>query len=615
MSNEVQDVTYTEVPPLVDEGPLPSQTRSGAKTKHSDILHAQAKKRMNAVLEAVQAGVPLKEAVASVGVIYPTYEKWRKRDRAFAAQMDVIRAGAGADAVGWEGSIAQFFSHWFFLPPADFHMVFINEMEQCPPGHIVMCLMPPEHAKTTTFENYASRKLALSPEWRSTVASENITIARKIVGRIKNRLGLDGPFPAFVRKFGPFAPQTGSARRGAQPWGEQYFNVYKKGSQDERDYNMQALGRGSSIVSTRTDHLHCDDLQSTKTQTQTDEIEEWFRQDALSRPGTKGITTIAGTRVCEDDIYERLAADDDLGGIMKVIRFPAIITDQITGEQRPLWPDQYSLDSLDMQRRKVGQDAWDRNYMQNPGASKKSGGAFDTELLDPCKRPLMSLNHRVGQINANTHNDRIVYVGLDPALGGKNCCIACEVAPDGKLIVRKILEHIGFERNTQIMSALGDVVNWCNQTGRVTDVVIEEMNFQKGLVTDERLMEMRNQLGFNVSGHRTGWNKYDENIGVASMAESFRREEILLPWAEDPLTRQQIGELIRQLKAWKPMARGNKLRQDMVMALWFVWILWRTRYKGVVTGDSSGAEGWKRQGVSWGASQSGLILPPGARLR
>lgn len=612
MSDTADDVTYTEIPGLPPEPPMPSKHKSASKVKYADLLHARANQRKEQVLAEIAAGVPLKEAVNNAGVTFSAYEKWRQFDRAFAARMDVARAGVGGDVVDWEGSIAQFFSHWFFMPPADFHMVFINEIEACPPGHIVMCLMPPEHAKTTTFENYASRRLALTPEWRSTVASENITIARKIVGRVKNRLGLDGPFPAFVRKFGPFAPQTGSARRGAQPWGEQYFNVYKKGSQDERDYNMQALGRGSSIVSTRTDHLHCDDLQSTKTQNATDEIEEWFRQDALSRPGTKGITTIAGTRVCEDDIYERLADDEELSGIMKVIRFPAIITDQLTGEQRPLWPDQYSMESLDMQRRKVGADAWDRNYMQNPGASKKRGGAFDEELLGPCKRPLMSLNHRVGQINDNSHTDRIVYVGLDPALGGKNCCIACEVTPDGKLIVRRILEHVGLERNTQIMGALADVVNWCNTTGRTTDVVIEEMNFQKGLVTDERLMEMRQRMGFNVSGHRTGWNKYDENIGVASMAESFQREEILLPWAEDPLTRQMIGELVRQLKAWKPMARGNKLRQDMVMALWFVWILWRTRYKGVVDPTNGGAEGWKRQGVSWGATNSGLILPVGA---
>jgi hypothetical protein len=580
---------------------------------YADVLHEQSTKRKDQVLREVTDGVPLKEAVANAGVTYGTYEKWRKRDRAFAAQLDVARVGIGADVVGSSESIASFFANWFFMPPAWCHMQMINEMESCPPGHIAMFLMPPEHAKTTTYENYASRKLALVPEWRSTVASENITIARKIVSRVKNRLELSGPFPKFVRKFGPFAPQTGSARRGAQPWGESYFNVYKKGAHDERDYNMMALGRGSSIVSTRTDHLHCDDLQSTKTQNQTNEIEEWFRQDALSRPGTTGITTLAGTRVCEDDIYERLADDEELGGIMKVIRFPAIVTDQLTGEQRPLWPEKYTLDSLDMQRRKVGQEAWDRNYMQAPGASRKAGGAFHDDILERCKRPLMSLNHRLGQWDVQVP-DRIAYAGLDPALGGRNCILLCEVTPAGQLVVRRIREVVGLERNSQIMAELEDVVTWGNKSGRVTDVVIEQMNFQKGLVTDERLMALKHLHGFNVSGHLTGWNKYDENIGVASMAESFIQEQILLPWADDALTRNMIGELVRQLKAWKPKARGNKLRQDMVMALWFVWILWRTRYK-VAAAPSSGDGGWKREGLSSTTTPSGLILPPGVRLR
>jgi hypothetical protein len=45
------------------------------------------------------------------------------------------------------------------------------------------------------------------------------------------------------------------------------------------------------------------------------------------------------------------------------------------------------------------------------------------------------------------------------------------VLPEGKLVVRRIREDIGFERNEQIMSALRSVVGWCNMTGQVTDVV------------------------------------------------------------------------------------------------------------------------------------------------
>jgi hypothetical protein len=148
--------------------------------------------------------------------------------------------------------------------------------------------------------------------------------------------------------------------------------------------------------------------------------------------------------------------------------------------------------------------------------------------------------------------------------------------------------------------------------GRVSDVVIETMNFQKGLANDERLMDMQRHYGFAMRPHLTGINKYDDSIGVASMCGSFLRGEIVIPWADDPLTRTEMEELIRQLKAWKPGKRGNKLRQDRVMALWFVWILWRQRWK-MSDIPSADAAGFKRQGVPWGGTKTGLVMPVGAR--
>ena len=111
----------------------------------------------------------------------------------------------------------------------------------------------------------------------------------------------------------------------------------------------------------------------------------------------------------------------------------------------------------------------------------------------------------------------------------------------------------------------------------VSDVVIEAMVFQKGLSRDERLIEMTDKYGFRVREHLTGVNKYDETIGIPSMALSFMRGEIDIAYADDPVTRHQADELIRQLKSWRPLVKGTKLRQDRVMALWFIWILWRQR--------------------------------------
>jgi hypothetical protein len=578
------------------------RTLSPADARHQASMAKRAR-----VVELVKQGVPVIHAIRDpkVGVVYHTYEYWRRTDPIFRAQIDVARAGVDAVASEWTGSHAEFTAKWFGMQFSTFQALYLSELDAAPPGNIVMALWPPEHGKTTTFENYASEKLAIEPNFRMTVASESITIAKKIVGRIRNRMEPEGPFPAYVREFGPFRPPTGARDATvAQPWSSQYFNVYKKSTHDERDYSMMALGYGSSIVSTRCDHLHIDDLQSTKTKNDTDKMEEWLRQDALSRPGEYGKTSIAGTRVAEDDIYERLADDPELDGILKVLRFRAIMTDYSDPDnpkEVALWPERYDLDQLDRQRRKVGQEAWDRNYMQNPGASRKDA-TFQDEHIDPCKNHLISLHH-------NPTHGSVVYVALDPALGGLNCVMAAEVKPN-KLCIRAIREVGGLRANEQIMQELNAVVFRMNSTANVSDVVIEAMNFQKGLSRDERLMEMSRHYGFAMREHLTGWNKYDEDIGIASMVTSFVKGEIELPWADDDITRNEIGELIRQLKAWKPRKRGNKLRQDRVMALWFLWILWRSRYKAAPSTDA--AAQWTRN-VPWAGTKSGLIIPIGVK--
>ena len=586
----------------------------------------EGQERRKQIFDLVKSGVQIGDAIERVGISRHTYEDNRRRYPRWAAAVSEARMWAKAvgDSDDWDGSSEGFMSLYFGMPPTWFQILFLHELAKTPRGNILMVLWPPEHGKTTTFENWASMTLALNPPWRYLVASENQGIARKINARVMNRMSEHGPFPNYVAKFGPFVPQTGEGFAQQRfPWTDTRFKVHKARSSDERNYSMEAVGVGGSIVSARTDHLHVDDPQSTRTLGQTDKIVNWFRQDALSRPAESGITSVCGTRVGEGDFFEDLLDDPALEDILKVVRFPAIITDNETGEQKPLWEKQtledgspdpnspgHTLESLDRMRRKVGDDIWDRNWMQNPGASRKGKGTFTVDMVEVCQDPHRSLEHHVG--DEGEREGSIVYIGVDPALGGKNCIVAVELTPDHKMIVRKIREDIGFERNEQIMAALESVVRWCNLSGMVTDVVIEDKNFQLGLKNDERMQDMASNYGFSIRGHMTGWNKYDADIGVASMATSFIKNEIVLPWADDQMTRHEIGEMKRQLYAWKPGARGNKLRQDRVMALWFVWTLWRNRHKSLQGLGNHDSGGWKRQTGTWTMSDRGLIVPQGA---
>lgn len=586
----------------------------------NDKRYKEALERRLSIYSLMAKGMSAQAACEEVGIAYTTYKGYRKRHRVWAAKLDVARhahASNNETHLEWSG-LSAFCAKYFGLAPTWFQLMFLEELQKTPKGNILMVLWPPEHGKTTTFENWASYMLGpKDPTFRFLVASENQGIARKINGRVMNRMDPLGPFPNYVHEFGPFVPQTGGGQSTLrQPWTDTKFRVWRAKSSDERNYSMEAVGAGGSIVSARCDQLHVDDPQSTRTLGQTEKISTWFRQDALSRPAESGITSVVGTRVGEEDFFADLLDDGNLDDIMKVIRFPAIITDHDTGEQKPLWERDergygHTLESLDRMRRKVGDDIWDRNWMQNPGMSRSGKGTFTKIHVEACQDPERSLEHHVGDNGERA--DSVVYIGLDPALGSKNCVIACEVVPDeeigSKLLVRRIREDIGFERNEQIMQSLDSVIRWCNMTGRVTDVVIEDKNFQLGLKNDERMTEMSRRHGFQLRGHTTGWNKYDPDIGVASMATAFIKGEIILPWADDSLTQHEIGELKRQLYAWKPGVKGNKLRQDRVMALWFVWMLWQSRRKSLAGVGSSTESGFRRQTVGWRVNERGLIVP------
>lgn len=572
---------------------------------HKGFHEANAKRA--AVLDHLRRGASLGDAIKAAGMSQSGYKRNRERFREWAANVDLARTANRAQTGKYDGTRQGFVSHYFGMEYSWHHLVWVQRRIQLALGCILWSLWPPEHGKTTTFVNDACQTLAEDPHFRITIASEGVHISKKILKRIQHRMEPFGPTPNYVADFGPFAPQAGGGRQVGQPWTTEYFDVYKKSTHDEGDYSVAAIGWKTSIVSTRADQVHFDDLQSTKTLNETDRIEEWFRQDALTRSGEYGINTGANTRVGEDDIHSRIVNDEELisSGILDVLKFPAILTDPDTGAKRPLWPQKYSLEQLERMRIKAGVEAWDRNYMQEPGASTKDKRTFTAVDVDACKDQAHSLQH-------HPTTGSIMYIGLDPALGGKNCVMAFEILDTGKMLLRKIREREGLVRNEQIMAELEAVVRWCVDAGAlVTDVVIEAKNFQAGLSRDERLEEMRIKYGFQVQEHLTGLNKYDENIGVASMATSFVKREIVLPDAPDDLTRDAVRELRKQLLMWRPLVKGTKLRQDQVMAMWFVWILWRNRRKGESTRNQ--LKGIKRHAMPFTPTSSGLILPVGYR--
>lgn len=586
---------YVETPPVSVAG----------RHRH----YHEARERRLKFLERIKSGGSIDESCDAAGITKATYSSWRQRYREFAAEVDSARVYAEESTdIHWDGTPASFHAKFFGRKLTWFQLHCINLLDQIPLGHILLVLWPPDHGKTSTFEDHCNRKLALEPSFRTLVAGEGRSQAQKVLGAVMNRMDPMGPTPGYVARFGPFMPQS---TRSTQPWSDIRFRVWKARHADQREYSMEAFGITSkTMLSARTDLAHGDDIQSTESLGSTARRVEKLRQDFWSRAGAHGRKSLFGSRVGDGDVWDELFADDGFmaSAAVHMIKLRAIITDPNTHEVRALWPERYNLDQLEEQRVTGGSEPFDRNFMMAPGASTKGHRTFTREAVDLCKDGEISLTHRPTP-------GSICYIGLDPSIGGRNCVLAAEATGDNQLIVRVIREHTELFNNSQIMGEVRHAIEFCElDGGHVTDLVIEDKAFQKGLLQDEALITLRGEKHFSVSGHQTGWNKYDDDIGVPSMAESLIRREIVIPWADDDYTRAMSSELCRQLYSWKPGLRGTQLRQDMVMALWFVWILWRNRWKQPGQARKK-HDRMRRPGLPWSPTKSGLLVPQGGGLR
>jgi hypothetical protein len=165
-------------------------------------------------------------------------------------------------------------------------------------------------------------------------------------------------------------------------------------------------------------------------------------------------------------------------------------------------------------------------------------------------------------------------MGLDPALGGGNALTIVHPTPDKLFVVDCRIDY-GLSKTEEIL----DIVKWGAVTYRPSLLVVEIDSQQKGLGNDDRLKAMSQLSGFEVRPHRTQGIKRDEVFEVAAMNQSFIKQEISIPWADEN-ARKRMGPLVEQLRAWRPDIPTKKLRQDAVMSLWFTWRVWMsTRQK------------------------------------
>lgn len=533
----------------------------------ANIRHGEAAKRRAEFLRLMtEEPRKIEDICEIIGVTSRTYRNWRAEHPSFAAAVDVARGHAR----GYDEAVAKDFlkfrkaylksdTTWFQAQLAE-----AIQDDSAGGGSITLCLFPPEHGKTTLVEDFITWRLATDKNYRITYGSESQNHSRKALRRVRQRLEIGGPYPDMVADFGPFAPiGRNTDFRSAQPWGQDFFDIHGRQGGDERDYSMVALGFGSAVAGSRTDLLVGDDLVSMKNVAQSEKLLQTFRQDWLSRPGTKGRTVLVGTRVADGDLYD-LLEQEDLPDF--IVRFKAHDPTRIVQFDTPwLWPERYSEAEYTKMRKNVGESAWARNYQQAPRQAGDS--TFTEDLVAASENPLRSV------LMGAPREAQATLQGLDPGFG-TNAVITAAGNADKLWVLGCKVDH-GLASNQ-------DIFDVCEAQAREhqkpwapwVHIHIEDKAFQKGLLADAALKDLQTKYGITALGHTTDDTKYDLNIGIPAMARDFRRGVIELPGADDPDTILQMTTLKDELIRWRPHVKGTALKMDTVMALWFAWLWW-----------------------------------------
>jgi predicted phage terminase large subunit-like protein len=210
----------------------------------------------------------------------------------------------------------------------------------------------PRFAKTTTIEHAVAWLMFVKPGVKVVVVCCTATLAEQISRRIRS----------LVERLGIIIPRD---QRAVDAW------------ETSSGSSLRAIGAGGALVGVGADVLVCDDLipsmEAAQSQTQREQIEEWFETTALGRLEPGGSCLVCMHRYSPDDISGRLI---DRG-------WPSANVPALNAAGESSWPTRSSTDALRERQQEVGPIAFSALYQGTP--RPRGGSVFSREpvFYDP----------------------------------------------------------------------------------------------------------------------------------------------------------------------------------------------------------------------------------------
>jgi hypothetical protein len=382
-----------------------------------------------------------------------------------------------------------------------------------------------------------------------------------------------------IKAFGRFAPE----RVGETPWKPSRGELLILGRTREAksgQLSILARGAGQQILGTEATVVVLDDCTDRKTSESDTERERhinWVTEEVLSRlqPAVEGSpcghAVVVGQRVHLRDIYGYFEQQQGVKGKRKgrglwhVVKYPAVLRwpdeDPAHPEPLVLWPEQWSFEELMESYDRIGHDAFERMYQQNP---LPEGSAFvRPEWWERCRD-----YDRPGYVGMKQTEDNFFPIArvasIDPSPTKENGLVVADVVSLKDLFACAIIECKKWEGGSREFVS---EVERCIEFYDLDYVIIESSTMTKWFEKEPVYEKLRGQVRFLE--HHTGRNKGDEVLGVESLSSDIEAGRIRLPYG-DVLGRVMSGLFEKEANVY-----GHGYPDDLLMALWFIKWNWK----------------------------------------
>jgi hypothetical protein len=430
----------------------------------------------------------------------------------------------------------------------------------------IMVEAPRGHSKSTTFSvNYPLWKIAVDRNIRIIIVSKSASQAESFVREIQGHIERNIDYQEWA---GDLIPDE------SVKWTQSEF-IVKRDNYRLKDPTVSATSVSGVLLSKRADIIICDDILNignTRTSDQRDKTREWFFDVLMPVLEPGGQLIVVGTAWNSEDLYQELLKDTTFD--VKMV-YDAILDEK---KGQVLWPDKWTWDLLMERKESSGTLSFNRAYRNKVTSAEDQ--VFQPEWLEDAKS---------GNRQLIRHLDYSKWdLGAMTVTGGMDLAISMRDGADDSAIA-----IIGRTKTGVKIPLWLEMGKWspADQRKRIVEVferfpmmaqfTVESNAYQASLQRD-----MAEMTDLPIKGYGTGGEKFDEDIGINSIAVEFENGKWILPYASDSdYTRRMIDSLVGGMLDFPS---GHTA--DILMALWFA----NTAMRDITYGKKQGKASFGR---------------------